>query len=292
MKKIVFKIILFAITVSVFTNCDFIHNANPAVEPTTLNLDTTKVYRKVLIEDYTGHKCGNCPPAALALNGLHYKYGASVVPLAVHAGGFATTNINYPTDLRSAAGTDYDNTFGNGVNGNPNGLVNREGFSPTDTIIFIKQYATWESAAIAYFPKLADFKIDIKNTFNISNNALSTDVTIKAMSTLNGNYKLVVLLSEDSIIGEQLDYSKPVGSQKITDFVFNHVLRGAINSTWGDDIFASGAIKNNAITKSYSYSVNAGYKSKHCHVIAYIYDADLNSPTYYEVLQVEEQELN
>lgn len=292
MKKIIFKINLIAVIIFIFTSCDFVHNANPALEPVALNLDTTKVYRKVLIEDYTGHKCGNCPRAADTLNYLHHKYGDKIVPLALHAGGFATVNPNYPTDLRSLAGTDYDNTFGNGINGNPNGLVNREGFLPTDTVVFIKQYATWEAAAMAYFPKLADFKIDIKNIYNVSNHGLNTDVTITALSNLNGNYKLVVLLSEDSIIGEQLDYDKPVGSQKITNYVFNHVLRGAINSTWGDDIFAGGVVKNGSVTKSYSYSLNASYISNHCHVIAYIYDADLNSPKYYEVLQVEERQLN
>lgn len=293
MKKISFKIIIVVLTIAFFIKCDFVHNANPVLEPSaTINLDTTKVYRKILIEDYTGHKCGNCPRAADTLNYLHHKYGDKIVSLAVHAGGFATVNPNYPTDLRSTSGNDYDNAFGFATAGNPNGLVNREGYLPTDAIDFIKAYPVWESTALTYFPKLADFKIEIKNTFNTNNNVLNTDVTIKALSNLNGNYKLVILLSEDSIIGEQLDYEKPVGSQKITDYVFNHVLRGAINSTWGDDVFTTEVVKNNSVSKSYSYVLNTSYKSNHCHVIAYIYDADLNSPTYYEVLQVEEKQLN
>ena len=89
-----------------------------------------------------------------------------------------------------------------------------------------------------------------------------------------------------------MDYRLPVGSQTITNYEFNHVLRGAINSTWGDAIFTTPANVNDSVVKSYTnYTVNSSYNASKCHVVAYVYDADLVSPTHYEVLQAEEEKV-
>jgi hypothetical protein len=62
----------------------------------------------------------------------------------------------------------------------------------------------------------AKFEIKIRNTFTTSNNNLNTSITVKSLTNNAGIYKLVVLLSEDSIIAEQLDYRLPSGSQLIS----------------------------------------------------------------------------
>src|ERR1700719_2334024 len=50
--------------------------------------DSTTV-KQVLIEDYTGHTCGNCPYAAYKLDTMITQNGKLIVPIAVHAGQFA-----------------------------------------------------------------------------------------------------------------------------------------------------------------------------------------------------------
>ena len=84
----------------------------------------------------------------------------------------------------------------------------------------------------------------------------------------------------------------PTGSQFVPNYKFDHILRGAINSSWGDAIFASGGLANDSVVKSYkSFALKSNYKPYKCHVIAYVYDAAAASPTYYEVLQVEEEKV-
>jgi hypothetical protein len=115
---------------------------------------------------------------------------------------------------------------------------------------------------------------------------------VKSLSNNTGTYKVVVLLTEDSVIAEQLDYNLPIGNQLIPDYEFDHLLRGSVNSEWGDVIFTVGAPLNSTETKYLTnYQLNATYKLKKCHLIAYICDADVASPTNYEVLQVEELKL-
>jgi len=280
MKNIIYQFIILVSVLSIMVSCD---KVNDVRDP---NAEVIIGNRKVFVEDYTGHKCGNCPSAADTLKYLEKKYPGQIVPLAIHAGFFATTNPTYPTDFRSTAGTSYDTQFGISSAGNPNGLINRGGFG---TGGFIKAYTSWEGEVAQMLSKPAKFEIKIKNTFVTSSNNLNSSITVRSLSNNSGIYKLVVLLSEDSIIAEQLDYRLPSGSQLISNYEFKHVLRGAINSTWGDAIFVSGAVTNDSIVKTYSnYSLNSGYNAAKCHVIAYVYDADSNSPTYYEVLQVEE----
>jgi hypothetical protein len=280
MKKIIYQITILIAIIIMIVSCDKVKDVR---DP---NAEAIKGNRKVFVEDYTGHKCGNCPAAADTLKYLTKKYPGQVVALAIHAGFFANINATYPTDLRNPVSTAYDNTFGVSLAGNPNGLINRSGFGSAN---FIKAYTTWEGDVAQMLSRPAKFEIKIRNTFTTSNNNLNTSITVKSLTNNAGIYKLVVLLSEDSIIAEQLDYRLPSGSQLIPDYEFNHVLREAVNSSFGDPIFTSGAVANDSTVKAFpNYAINSAYNASKCHIIAYVYDADPNSPTYYEVLQVEE----
>ena len=135
MKKIINQITIIIAVILVIVSCD---KVNDVRDP---NAEVIKGNRKVLVEDYTGHKCGNCPAAADTLKYLTKKYPGQVIALAIHAGFFANINTTtYPTDFRNSTGTAYDNQFGVSLAGNPNGLINRAGFG---TGGFIKAYSTW-----------------------------------------------------------------------------------------------------------------------------------------------------
>lgn len=285
MKKTYLKLLAVLLVMMNLTGCDFVQDVRDPGAPVAPG------NRKAFVEDYTGHKCGNCPEAAIVLKALVTQYGKKVVPIAIHAGSFAATTpiAYYPTDFRTPAGNAYNAQFAFALY--PNGLVNRRGYG---TSSFIKAYTVWGSEVSQMITQSALFEIKIHNAFDLGNNNLSTDVTVKSLNYNTGTYKLVLLLTEDSIVAEQLDYSITSGSQLDTNYVFNHVLRGAINSTWGDAIFttATKADLNDSIVKSYpNFIVSPNFRSNKCHVIAYVYDADPSSPTYYEVLQVEEAKL-
>jgi hypothetical protein len=301
MKKIISNISILLLVSAISSSCDFVSNVNPPVDPSTTGGGTTGVdisdstvgsnpaQKKALVEDYTGHKCGNCPQAAIVLKNLETTYPGKIVPLAIHAGFFATTNASYPTNLQTTAGTAYDSQFGNSAAGNPNGLVNRVGYG---TGGFIKAYTNWGTEVVAQIAQTPKFQLILKYKYNTGTLKLNADVKVKSLASNTGIYKVVILLTEDKIVAEQLDYSLPVGSQTVLNYEFNHVLRGAINSEWGDVVFSGGAALNATQTVSKTnFQINSTYVPSHCHIVAYIYDADPTSPTYYEVLQSEELEL-
>jgi hypothetical protein len=280
--------------ICIISACDYVKDANEPSSATitgstTSTTNSSAVYRKVLVEDYTGHKCGNCPLAAEELKRIDSVYHGNIVPIAVHAGFFAGTNAQYPTDYKTTEGTAYDNTFGVSAIGNPNGLVNRRGFGQPS---FVKAWTLWAGEVVDMDTMLAAFKIDISNNFNTSTNKLDCEVKVKALKNLNGNYYLTVLITEDSLISTQLDYSKPVGQQVIPNYKFMHVLRGSLNGTWGEQVMNGSISINTEVIKNYTnFTINSGYNPDKCHIVAFVYDADAASPTYYEVFQAEDEEL-
>ena len=108
-----------------FAACDYIDEPYTEGSETTDPTDTVK--RKILLEDFTGHQCPNCPAAAVIAHQLQELYPEQVVLVTVHAGIFAQMiSPNYLIDFTCAEGNALNSFFGVSAVGNPNGLINRE----------------------------------------------------------------------------------------------------------------------------------------------------------------------
>lgn len=245
----------------------------PPIDTTTNNNDTSLVFdqvRKVLIEDYTGHQCGNCPLAAEKLEELKGTYGNQVVPLAVHAGFFADVAASpFDVDYRTTVATELDTYFGNSVAGNPNGMVNRKGHPNTH----ILNLNSWSSVLTPYTTMNPDVVLAIRNNYNASTNIIETSVYTKFKTTLTGTYKLCVYVAEDSIIGAQTDYR--LTPDVIEDYHFEHMLRASFNGTWGETVGTDPvASETNVIRKKYSMSLSGKLMNINhpCEVVAFVYN--------------------
>lgn len=248
-------------------------------------------HKKVLVEDYTGHLCGNCPAAGVYLNDtLKEIYGHCIVVVSVHAGFFSHVCPNSPcpgnqpagsflTNFSTATGEAWNTFFG--ITGNPKGMVDRTGYSSGT---HSKAYNAWAPAIAAELAKAADASLTIDPNFNDANRSLSVNVNTTFLNALSGDYKLQVVLTEDSLIDWQEWYNH--SPEFVEDYVHHHVLRDAINSTWGEDIVTGNAGAGTSVVKNYSYTVNNAWNADHCSVVAFVYNA-----ATYEVIQVEEAEI-
>ena len=82
--------------------------------------------KKVLLEDFTGQKCPNCPEAAALANNLKTIYGEQLVLLTVHAGFYSVPDAtgNFTADYRTTVGNDLNSYFP--FLGYPSGMVDRQ----------------------------------------------------------------------------------------------------------------------------------------------------------------------
>ena len=268
MKKF-FGIIVIA-TLSLYA-CDKIEAPFKEVSTTPIDTTTTeeKVERKVLIEEYTGHQCGNCPEGALLLEDLKATYGEKLITLSIHTGFFAKLNngSGYGYDFRNATGNELGAKYDIDNTGNPCATIGR-----TQQKLFTKtQWAEKISEQLIDNPAMNVSVAEAK--LNTSTGKIEAKIKLKyfAEGLLTDN--LVVYLIEDSIIAKQKWYGH--NPEDVTNYVHKHVLRGSFNGTYGEAISASVIpVKGDEITKSVSITVNAKWNSKHLSVVAFVADAN------------------
>ena len=253
-------------------SCDYIDD--PIQGGGGTNPDTG-VVRKVLIEDFTGHKCPNCPLAQEELVKLHDNFfGDQLIAISVHAGFFATVSPGFTYDFTTDEGEELATFFG--VQAYPSGMVNRTGYPNGEHLSVYDNWATKVSAILANDPEM---DISIDPTYSSGNHSLSVDLEVKVLSNLDDEFHLVVYLTEDSLQQPQIG----PGNVTIPDYIHNHVLRGSMNTTWGESI-ANGQISTGeTFTKTYNMDLDAEWNEQNMHIVAFVYrSSDL------EIIQAEE----
>jgi hypothetical protein len=231
--------------------------------------------RKVLLEDYTGHKCPNCPEAAELAHSLEQIYPGQVILLTVHAGFYSTPDGSgdFTADLRTAEGTEIHDFFG--FYAYPSGLVNRSEYK-SNKILFISD---WEGAVEAQVNEPAQAEITLSNTYDAGNRNLTCEAETVFLDDITGTFFICVFIVESGIISPQKDEQGA-----ILDYEHNHVLRASMNGTWGEPVGVDGsAIADNVLENEYNFVLPATWNAENCAVVAFVYDEATR-----EVVQAEE----
>ena len=132
----------------------------------------------------------------------------------------------------------------------------------------------WNEAVkiAADLPKVA--VMTVHSSFDAVSQKLTANIGVKFLSDYTGNVSLTVCLLEDEIHGGQLNIIKPDSIPIIKNYTFNHVLRGSMNTSFGEQI-ASNPTANSIINKSYTMDFTGkDWVPANCAVIAFISDAD------------------
>ena len=309
MKKIKYIIAtLFGILLFNITSCDIIEGPY-LIDNNTNPVDTNTFVKKVLIEDFTGHRCPNCPAAAEELVSLQDFYGDRVIGIAIHPSSpaFSTpsplTASSYIYDFRTQFGDDIDNIFEITTVGLPRGMVNRTGFDTQHQL----GKDEWSSIVQTELEKAPIFGITLSS--NVSNGNGTISITAEALTNINldkkekiEDYNIVICLTEKNIVQWQKDNT----AGDIEDYEHNHVLRTMINTTFGESI-GNSFVDGDIWEKDYSidittlentnenYSLNTlfmgngnckEWNEDNMEIVVYIYNTSNN-----EIVQVEEKHL-
>jgi hypothetical protein len=271
------KLWVIAISFLAVASCDKIEA--PYGEPVSTNpVDTGTVVQKVLLEDFTGFHCTNCPDAHRKAAQLKALYGERLLVLGLHVGIFAQPNIwgpLYTYDFRNQIASDVYAAFANNAP-LPIGMVNRLDYQGS-TALYHGSWSGAVAAALAVTPKAGITFTDIN--YDINNRTISGSVDIKFLSAISNELSVCFYTVEDSIIQPQLD-----NGTDIPQYTHLHVLRGSLNSTWGESIGAGhtqGSVKT--VTFSGTFTPADALPEK-----SYIY-AILIDKNSRQVIQVEEE---
>ena len=228
----------------------------------------------VLLEDYIGVRCNNCPAAGEIALQLQEQYGHRVVVLSVHAGFLAYPIGGYP-NFTTPEGTEWYSFFG--FDCNPVGTVNRK----RNGGVYAYSSSYWTDAVVSTLQEEATVAMTSNVEYDEASRNLKVDISSKALVELPDIYTLTVCIMEDSIVGKQV---LPTGVDD--NYVHRHVFRKTINGTWGEELNTIALAPKDVINRSYSVVLDEAYNADQCYIIAYIANIDTK-----EVLQVIEKKI-
>ncbi len=282
MKKIIY---IFAIILPlIWVSCDTIEEEERLVYPKGQTKETTPITKvdtiqKVLLEDYTGWKCVNCPRAAVKATEMISKYSEQLVVMAVHATAFANPSTgNNNLDFKTEYGEKWAIDFG--CTSLPTGIINRKKIGGVYTI----GDANWDNQ-IQNTINSQDhiMNINLGAEYRSDDNQILVSTENIFLKDYNSSMLINVVVLESGIIGVQYNTDPNYGTTpKINDFEFNHVLRK--NALIDYSLSLNGVAKETIIKKNYLIDVDPDIQDiSKCTVVVFVTDAQTK-----EVIQVNE----
>jgi hypothetical protein len=226
--------------------------------------------KKVLLEEFTGHMCPNCPKAGETARKLHDFYGNRLIIISYHTGFYARTSTAFPVDYRTNEGDALNSFFK--VQFYPSGMVNRSLSGQTQ----LMGPVDWSESIASQFRKKPGLTLEITPSFNRATGNFRTDIKLKLLSTSSSALRLCLFLTEDSLVSAQSISGDPrYPSGFIQDYLHMHVFRTSLTGTWGEPVFESGMGALTEKTVSCSGVLDSRYIPGNCHWVAFVIsDAD------------------
>lgn len=185
-------------------------------------LPPVEAKRSILVEDFTGQFCSNCPDAHKVIGDLQTLYGEHVIAVAIHAGHFGIAEGSNPNfvGLMQPEGDAYATHWG--VEAYPAGIINR-----TSGVLKHTEWAAYARQALAE-EAMVGIELDCKVTEDSTKVYINTIIT--SNMEMKGN-KLQLWITESNINTVQQN-----GGSLEFSYQHNHVYRASVNGLWGEEI--------------------------------------------------------
>lgn len=218
-----------------------------------------EVGRAILIEDFTGQRCVNCPTGTEIINGIVDTYGEdNVIAVGIHSGPLGFAGNSKTPGLMTDTGNEYYTRWDKeNKMGQPWVIFNRK-TSPDS------HYNNWAAMVGTIISEKANLSVKIANAYDAAKRTLTTTVgAFGTNGTVNG--KLQVWIVEDGIKALQM---MPDGKPN-KEYMHNHVFRAAVNGTWGEDVTVN---EGETTTKQYSYVLPEAWNADNIAIVAFVYN--------------------
>ncbi len=231
-------------------------------------VDTSSVQKVVLLEDFTGIGCNNCPAASEVAADIADTYPDQVVTVAIHAGHFADPRQIDPggVDYRTEVGTQLYNDFG--FSSLPNGMVDRVEHAGSQ----VTSVSAWFENVASQLELDAVADVQVSSTYEESSRTADVTVGIEALSVLPATAQISVWLLESGMISPQKDNRQPGG--KVDDYVHKHMFRASFNGAYGDVLSATGMAEGESVEVDFDLVLDEKFVAENCSIVAFVHVYD------------------
>lgn len=249
--KNIFKLGLLAgCSILAFTSCNDIPESDRLIEVAPI-----EVKRVVLIQEFTGLWCSNCPKGAKVVHDLQEEYPGSIIAVNMHPNDPSQNRPLNGLSLTSDEAIVMYKAFN--PKGFPSALVN--GVGPYELPELWRNYV---SSALKEETKVG---ISINTAYNASTRKLDVDYNVNFTDNYNGELSVMVWIIENDIKGWQIDDGKPD-----KNYTHQHVLRASANGEWGQQI-GNNFSWDQSIDGKASIVLDEEWVAENCQVVAYVF---------------------
>ena len=220
--------------------------------------------KNVVIEEFTGVRCPNCPQGHIAIVNIKAANPNRVISVSLHP--INSLGYAYPFSTQNFTSTKAQSLFDyiGQVGFEPVAAIDRILFSGQTKILLDK--SLWSNYVTQQLTQASPANITLNKNFNSSTNELTIIVEVHYTQAVIEANKLTVLLTESNMVSAQLD-----GAEIDTFYTHNDVMRDFISDTQGDAITPTREA-GRVIRKVYKKILDSAWNPENMHIVAYLHE--------------------
>lgn len=259
------NIFLFVILAMFFAGCEEIAptvTGSMGGGPNPGGGDLENQERQVLIEEFTGVRCVNCPAGSAAIEDLLVIHGERLVAISIHAGEFSNPYPESKYNFQTTYGDQIINYVGIPF-GFPTAVVNRKKFEGNFGLQLGQgKWAGHIGEELLIPPKV---KIGVTPDFDPVTRDLDIEVLMLVQEDiLEDDVRISLMITESGVKDYQLT---PDGKQD--DYSHKHILRG-MPTNFDGNVIEETLVAGTQLTKNFTYNIPAEWSAEDCKVVAFV----------------------
>ena len=254
-------------------------NANSVTDTTYIESPVaTPEAKNVLIEEFTGVQCPNCPQGHMVEAGIEAAYTPGrIAGIALHPNN--PLGYPYSYSLQNLINTPSTNIYvylGN-LGSEPCAGIDRQLFSSQSSIELDRSYwAGFVAQEIALTPQV---NIELSSLYNTSNRQVTVIAKVHYTQNVSQPNNITIALTEDRVITAQLNGPITID----TFYVHNNVLRTILTGTEGDNIAYNAnvtLVTGRVVQLVYQGNINTKWNPLHMSVVAFVHEHSTSQVVY------------
>jgi len=246
--------------------------------------------KKMLVEEYTGVQCPNCPAGATILKNYDVANPEKIVIVALHSGSLTDpipnkSKYNFSNDEVQNM---INNYLGGNVNAKPAASIDR---IPQGNGLFIVNKSQWTTAIAQRSSTTSPVNLTVTSKYDSAFKKVVVKVKVVYTQQVTTKQNISLWVLESNIIDAQYD-----GTITIDNYEHNHVFRDFITPVSGSAILSSMSQKAPGLVYERQFIYSPKYLSDasldkwnldNCKIVAVVHNDEQGDKSVAQVMEVD-----
>lgn len=226
--------------------------------------------RKVVMEEFTGVTCPNCPAGHTVVANLQAQYPGRLLAVSYYVNGLGQSKpVEGATlkDFRTEDATAVGSSIFGGVPSLPSASIDRV---PVNGIT-LPAYNVWAGAVAARMAIASPANVQVTSAWESGDRTAIIRVRIAYTAPVSKKQALTLILVENDLVDAQ-EYPDRID----TFYTFKHVLRDVITSNTGEALLDEFSTKEagRVYERTFVYPVSGEWNAERCRLVAILHNAE------------------